>query len=135
MPNQLKISTGHHTDKGRKEINQDFYGIHIPKEPLLSSKGIAIALADGISSSHVSQIASKTAITDLTSSGNLNILKNEEVKNLLIGYYADLDNLLIQLEINRNYALQRGFQYDDDIKFGYQQADYLKQYQIYQSII
>ena len=62
MPNQLKISTGQYSDKGRKEINQDFHGIHIPKEPLLSSKGIAIALADGISSSSVSQIASKTSI-------------------------------------------------------------------------
>lgn len=63
MPNQLKISFGQHSDKGRKKINQDFHGIHIPKEPLLSSKGIAISLADGISSSEVSQIASKTAIT------------------------------------------------------------------------
>ena len=63
MPNQLKISTGQYSDKGRKEINQDFHGIHIPEEPLLSSKGIAIALADGISSSSVSQIASKTSIT------------------------------------------------------------------------
>ena len=63
MPTQLKISTGQYSDKGRKEINQDFHGIHIPKEPLLSSKGIAIALADGISSSNVSQIASKTSVT------------------------------------------------------------------------
>ncbi len=63
MPTQLKISLGQYSGKGRKEINQDFHGTHIPKEPLLSSKGIAIALADGISSSHVSQIASKTAIT------------------------------------------------------------------------
>jgi len=63
MTKNLKISYGQHTDKGRKEINQDFHDIHIPKEPLLSSKGIAISLADGISSSDVSQIASKTAIT------------------------------------------------------------------------
>jgi len=63
MPKKLKISYGQHTDKGRKEINQDFHGIRIPEEPLLSSKGITISLADGISSSDVSQIASKTAIT------------------------------------------------------------------------
>ena len=63
MPNQLKISVGQHTDKGRKEKNQDFHGIYIPKEPLLSSKGLAIALADGISSSDVSQIASEAAVT------------------------------------------------------------------------
>lgn len=35
----------------------------IPREPQLSAKGIAIALADGISSSDVSQIASQTAVT------------------------------------------------------------------------
>ena len=63
MPTHLKISLGQYSDKGRKEINQDFYGAHVPKEPLLSSKGIAVALADGISSSDVSQIASKTSIT------------------------------------------------------------------------
>ncbi|CAN5773856.1 bifunctional protein-serine/threonine kinase/phosphatase [soil metagenome] len=63
MTTQLKVSAGQYSDKGRKEINQDFHGIYIPKEPHLSSKGIAIALADGISSSDVSQIASHTAVT------------------------------------------------------------------------
>lgn len=62
MSSQLKISVGQHSDKGRKEINQDFHGVYIPKEPLLTSKGIAIALADGISSSDVSQVASETAV-------------------------------------------------------------------------
>lgn len=63
MAYPLKITTGQQSNKGRKEINQDFHGICTPKEPLLSSKGIAIALADGISSSDVSQIASKAAVT------------------------------------------------------------------------
>lgn len=63
MSNQLKISVGQHTDKGRKAVNQDFYGVYIPQEPQLSSKGIAAALADGISSSDVSQLASQTAVT------------------------------------------------------------------------
>lgn len=62
MTKQLKISIGQYSDKGRKALNQDFYGSLIPEEPLLSSKGIAIALADGISSSQVSQIASETAV-------------------------------------------------------------------------
>ena len=62
MTTQLKISTGQHSDKGRKEINQDFHAAFIPDEPMLSSKGVAIALADGISSSDISQHASKTAI-------------------------------------------------------------------------
>lgn len=63
MSSQLQISIGQHSDKGRKDINQDFHGVYIPNEPQLSSKGIAISLADGISSSRVSQIASETAVT------------------------------------------------------------------------
>lgn len=62
MSSQLTISSGQYSDKGRKEINQDFHGIYIPKEPLLASKGVAVALADGISTSNVSQIASETAV-------------------------------------------------------------------------
>ena len=63
MASQLKISVGQYSHKGRKETNQDFHGVYIPEEPQLSSKGIAIALADGISSSDVSQIASEAAVT------------------------------------------------------------------------
>ena len=63
MTQQLKISIGQYSDKGRKETNQDFHGICVPTEPQLSSKGIAIAVADGISSSEVSHIASQSAVT------------------------------------------------------------------------
>lgn len=60
--NQLQVSVGQYSDKGRKPRNQDFHGLYVPREPQLSSKGIAIALADGISSSDVSHIASETAV-------------------------------------------------------------------------
>ncbi|MEH6559154.1 MAG: bifunctional protein-serine/threonine kinase/phosphatase [Oceanicoccus sp.] len=63
MRKQLKVSVGQYSDKGRKPLNQDFTGIYIPEEPLLSSKGIAVAIADGISSSNVSQIASEIAVS------------------------------------------------------------------------
>lgn len=62
MTKRLTVSIGQASDRGRKEINQDFHGACIPTEPQLSAKGIAIALADGISSSSVSQQASETAI-------------------------------------------------------------------------
>ena len=62
MPATLKLSIGQHSDAGRKETNQDFHGSLIPEEPLLSSKGATIALADGISSSSVSHIAAESAI-------------------------------------------------------------------------
>ncbi|SHE20439.1 bifunctional protein-serine/threonine kinase/phosphatase [methanotrophic endosymbiont of Bathymodiolus puteoserpentis (Logatchev)] len=63
MSSQLKISIGQYSDKGRKKINQDFHGVSIPEEPQLTSKGIAIALADGISSSDVGQVASQASVT------------------------------------------------------------------------
>ena len=62
MPRELKISVGQYSDKGRKETNQDFHGVLIPTEPLLSLKGIAIVLADGISSSNVSRVAAESAV-------------------------------------------------------------------------
>ena len=62
MATQLAISIGQHSDKGRKETNQDFHGALIPDEPLLSRKGIAVVLADGISTSDVSAIASESAV-------------------------------------------------------------------------
>ena len=63
MSHQLKITVGQYSDKGRKDSNQDFHGVCVPKEPQLGSKGIAIALADGISSSDVSQEAAQAAVT------------------------------------------------------------------------
>jgi len=65
MTTQLQVTVGQHSDRGRKDINQDFHGAQLPRDPLLATKGIAIALADGISSSDVSQIASQAAVTSV----------------------------------------------------------------------
>ncbi len=62
MRRDLRISIGQHSDQGRKDSNQDFYGALIPGQPALALKGIAIGLADGISSSSVSRVAAETAI-------------------------------------------------------------------------
>ena len=110
MPTQLKISIGQYSDKGRKEINQDFHGIHIPKEPLLSSKGIAIAIADGISSSNVSQIASKTAVT-----------------SFLEDYFCTAESWTVKTSVLRVllstnswlYSQTRGSQYRYELNKGY----------------
>ena len=59
---RLRVSVGQHSDRGRKAVNQDFYGFRVPSEPQLSSKGIAVALADGIGSSDVSQVAAEFAV-------------------------------------------------------------------------
>ena len=67
MTDQLNISSGQYSDKGRKSINQDFHGLYIPDDHLLTSKGIAIVLADGISSSDVSHIASESSVSGFLS--------------------------------------------------------------------
>ncbi|MCQ4303286.1 protein kinase [Stutzerimonas frequens] len=67
MPSQLAISLGQHSDRGRKPANQDFHGACVPADAQLASKGIAIALADGISSSEVSHVASETAVASFLS--------------------------------------------------------------------
>ena len=63
MAHQLKIALGQYSDKGCKARNQDFHGACLPREPQLGAKGIAVALADGISSSEVSQEAAQSAVT------------------------------------------------------------------------
>jgi len=84
MSEQLEITVGQFTSKGRKAVNQDFHGVYIPDEPSLSAKGIAIALADGISSSTVSQDASETA-----------------VKSFLADYYCTSDSWSVKDSVKR----------------------------------
>ncbi len=110
MPGELHISIGQHSDKGRKEINQDFHGALIPNEPLLSLKGIAIVLADGISSSHVSQVASESA-----------------VKSFLTDYYCTSDSWSVKTSAQRVlaatnswlHAQTRRSRYSHDMDKGY----------------
>src|SRR5277367_2545164 len=87
MSRELKISIGQCSDKGRKPANQDFHGALIPNEPLLSLKGIAIAIADGISSSDVSHIASESA-----------------VKSFLTDYYCTSESWSVKTSAHRVLA-------------------------------
>jgi serine/threonine protein phosphatase PrpC len=84
MTRGLQISVGQHSDKGRKPINQDFHGVLVPDEPMLSLKGIAAVLADGISSSTVSQIASESA-----------------VKSFLMDYYCTSESWTVKTSARR----------------------------------
>lgn len=62
LPARLTISLGQHSATGRKEINQDCHGACTPTEPQLTAKGIAVVLADGVSSSNVSQVAAEATV-------------------------------------------------------------------------
>lgn len=61
-PAALKCSIGQYSHQGPKLSNQDSFGASVPQDPQLSTKGIAVAIADGISSSQVSHIASQTSV-------------------------------------------------------------------------
>ncbi len=58
----LRLAIGQHSEAGRKPLNQDFHGIAQPTAAQRRSRGIALAIADGISSSSVSQVASAAAV-------------------------------------------------------------------------
>ena len=60
---ELTLSIGQYSEAGPKPVNQDFHGAFIPDGAERALKGIAVALADGISSSKVSQIAAEIAVT------------------------------------------------------------------------
>jgi hypothetical protein len=70
-------------------------------------------------------VPSKVAMTDIVSSGKLNLLTNDSLKNDLLRYYGELDKLLYQLEINQSKSLERVFLYDDFVQFGGQYLDYV----------
>ena len=110
MTTHLHIAAGQYSDKGRKPLNQDFHAVMIPQEPLLSSKGVAAALSDGISSSEVSQIASETS-----------------VKGFLEDYFSTPESWTVKTSVHRVlqatnswlYAQTRNGPYRYDINRGY----------------
>jgi len=59
---KLRISLGHASDKGIKADNEDFFGALVPEEPQLTYKGIAVAIADGMSSSDAGKQASHCCV-------------------------------------------------------------------------
>ncbi len=110
MAGDLKLSIGQHSDKGRKETNQDFHGALIPGRPVLGIKGVAIAIADGVSSSAVSAEASEAA-----------------VKSFLTDYYCTSDTWPVKTAAQRViaaanawlHAQNRRVRYTTDIEKGY----------------
>ncbi|MEO8060426.1 MAG: protein kinase [Burkholderiales bacterium] len=59
----LRVRIGQHSQAGTgKALNQDFHGAAVPGGSLLQTKGIAVALADGIGSSAQSHVASAAAV-------------------------------------------------------------------------
>ncbi len=63
LKSQLSVQLAQYSDAGIKPENQDTVGARIPEGSALANKGIAIALADGVSSSKAARQASQSAIS------------------------------------------------------------------------
>lgn len=72
-------------------------------------------------------VPSKVTMTDIVSSGKLNLITNDSLKNDLLRYYGELDKLLYQLELNQSKSLERFFLYDDHLQFGGQYFEYVEE--------
>ncbi len=79
LSGQPIITVGQCSDAGRKSRNDDSYGVLVPVGAQLVAKGIAMAIADGMSSSEGAKAASETC-----------------VKNFLEDYYATPEILVGQ---------------------------------------
>ena len=62
MGTQLEIEVGQFSDKGIKDKNEDFYGAYNPKDSTLETKGIVVAVADGMGSCEYAAEASEQSI-------------------------------------------------------------------------
>ncbi|MBO0905550.1 bifunctional protein-serine/threonine kinase/phosphatase [Jiella sonneratiae] len=84
---RIAVTFGSATRAGPKAGNQDFHGAVLPDGSALAAKGIAIAIADGISSSRHGRIAAETA-----------------VKSFLTDYYCTSDAWSVRQSASRVIA-------------------------------
>jgi len=103
MTAKLNITLGQHSEQGRKEENQDFHGAVIPDEPQLKNKGIAVAIADGVSSCLAGREAAETC-----------------VGSFLSDYYSTPDSWTTRTSAHKiltainSWLYSRGQQHEDD---------------------
>ncbi len=65
---------------------------------------------------------------DLISSGNLKLLNDIRIKNSLIQFYSDLENIQSQLNQNRTEKIKESFELvNSSIEFGMQEFEYINQ--------
>ena len=72
-------------------------------------------------------VPSNIAFEDITSSGQLKLLTDLNLKNRLIQHSTFLNNILNLLQENRNEILKRMSDYELIVDFGYQDINYLNQ--------
>ncbi|CAM4184024.1 bifunctional protein-serine/threonine kinase/phosphatase [Vibrio agarivorans] len=67
-PSTLSLSYGGYSDRGRRDENQDAFAVNVPEHHHeITHKGIVACIADGVSCSDSSQLASHTAVMQFIS--------------------------------------------------------------------
>ncbi len=84
MKEKLEITIGQSSTRGVKEENEDFHGAYIPDGHQRCNKGIAIAIADGMSGSDGGKEASELS-----------------VKQFLSDYYSTSESWTVKRAVNR----------------------------------
>lgn len=100
LKSHIQVSYGQASETGRKEVNDDCLGSRLPEEPLLTTKGVAVVIADGVSAAEAGKQASEIA-----------------VQNFLTDYYDTPDEWTVKTAghrvitaVNRwLFSLGRGF--------------------------
>jgi len=103
MSTKLKITVASYSDKGLKEENQDALSHLVPDNlALLSGKGAAFTLADGVSSSVSAKEASQSCVTGFLSdyfstpdSGSVKKSGGKVLTATIIGYMVRATNIMI----------------------------------------
>src|SRR6188474_2066138 len=61
----LKVCVGHASNAGRREVNEDFFGVAAPQMAELASKGVLAAVADGVSGAGGGRDAAEYSVRSL----------------------------------------------------------------------
>ncbi|GFM27416.1 bifunctional protein-serine/threonine kinase/phosphatase [Novosphingobium sp. PY1] len=99
MRNQLAVTIGQYSTAGTKEANQDFHGALVPDGEELWTKGVALALADGISTSALGAAAAETA-----------------VKSFLTDYFATSEAWSVQTSAARVISATNSWMHAQNLK-------------------
>lgn len=87
LSTKLDVHIGQFSDRGQKALNEDCLGYVIPEGALLTTKGIAVAIADGVSSAEEGKEASEIS-----------------VRSFLSDYYSTPDSWTVKTSVHKILA-------------------------------
>jgi len=101
MMASLKVDVGSHSIAGQKPHNEDACGYQIPDEPLLTTKGAAFAVADGMSTAEAGRKASRAS-----------------VQGFLIDYFSSPESWTVKNSVHKVLSALNQWLYSQGQKYG-----------------